>query len=134
MSHTYEYPRAMNTVDCIIRQDDNILLIKRGKAPFKGLWALPGGFVDMDEDPRDAIVREVKEELGLALPYVTLAGVYGKKGRDPRGHVISVVWECILYGSVAPKAGDDALEFAWFSKYRLSEMAFDHTTIITENI
>jgi len=108
-----------------------VLLIKRGHEPFRGRWALPGGFVDLGEDPDDAVGREVEEETGLKGLEFEQFRVYGAVGRDPRGHTVSVVYLAEIVG-VAPvvMGGDDAAEAAWFEVGETPEMAFDHGGIL----
>ena len=109
----------------------SVLLIERGRAPFKGRFALPGGFVDYGEDIEDAIHREIEEETGLTgLPFRQFR-TFGKPGRDPRGHTVSVVYVAVLIGE-APvvKGGDDAASADWFPVKRLPDLAFDHAHIL----
>lgn len=135
--YTYDYPRPMVTVDCIItsviRDRLHVLLIQRGHDPFRGKWALPGGFVDMDEDLPQAAMRELLEETGLSCDNLKQFATYGKPGRDPRGRVISV----IFYGNVNEHeaivtAGDDADDAEWFDLAQLSQLAFDHDQILSD--
>ncbi len=135
--YTYDYPRPMVTVDCILIQEQNehklILLIQRGQEPFKNMWALPGGFVDMDEDLSDAAQRELLEETGIKCENLKQFATFGKPGRDPRGRTVSVVY----YGIVKPEssnavAGDDAASAQWFFLQDLPELAFDHSVIVYE--
>lgn len=137
MPYTYDYPRPMVAADVVVlrrragREEAppgrgaapparEVLLIRRGREPFKGAWALPGGFVEMDEDLPDAARRELLEETGLEAAELRELGAWGRPGRDPRGRVISVVYVTELppagegaEGS-APAAGDDAADAAWF--------------------
>ena len=93
-----------------------ILLIQRGGYPYKGCWALPGGFVDIDEDIANAAKRELKEETGIDVPYVEQAAVWGKPERDPRQRVVTVSFVAIAWlGSAKAKAGDDAAQAEWFA-------------------
>jgi len=110
-----------------------LLLIRRKNPPYQGGWALPGGFIDVGEDPRDGCVREMKEETGLDVEVVSLAGFYGKPDRDPRGHTCSVVYFCRILGGEA-LGGDDAEEARWFTPDELerTELAFDHRDIVDE--
>lgn len=110
-----------------------VLLIRRRNEPFEGSWALPGGFVDVEEDPRDACVREMKEETGLTVAVTRLGGLYGRPGRDPRGHTVSAVYFCrVLEGEAF--GGDDAAEARWFEGGELEtlSLAFDHRDILEE--
>jgi 8-oxo-dGTP diphosphatase len=122
------------TVDAVIVEKGKILLIKRGRPPYKGHWALPGGFVEYGETTEEAVVRETKEETGLTCEVVRLTGVYSAPDRDPRGHTVSVVYlMTIVEGEVA--AGDDAGDAAWVDLGELpDEVAFDHATIISDAV
>jgi 8-oxo-dGTP diphosphatase len=111
----------------------SVLLIERGHEPFKGSWALPGGFVDYGEDIEAAIGREMTEETGLTgLPFRQFR-TYGAPGRDPRGHTVSVVYVAVLAGEEPPvTGGDDAAAAAWFPVEDLPDLAFDHASILDE--
>jgi 8-oxo-dGTP diphosphatase len=133
MKYTYEYPRALNTVDIIIFDNDNrILLIKRGNDPYKDMWAFPGGFIEMDEKLVDSAIRELEEETGLKNIELKQFRTYGDLGRDPRGRNISVAFYGICSSPLDAKAGDDACDEKWFELDDLPEMAFDHGTILKE--
>ncbi len=109
----------------------NVLLIKRGRDPFAGQFALPGGFVEYGEDIDQAIGREVEEETGLqGVPFRQFR-TFGRPDRDPRGHTVSVVYVAMIIGE-QPKVvgGDDAAEAAWFPITRLPDLAFDHSIIL----
>lgn len=113
--------------------DLRLLLIKRSDEPFKGLWALPGGFVDLDEDLDKAAKRELKEETGLRLSTLEQFKTFGHPKRDPRGRVISVVYLALVgEGSSKLKAGDDAAEADWLSVSKLPKLSFDHKNIVKE--
>ncbi|MEE9564475.1 MAG: NUDIX hydrolase [Candidatus Hydrothermarchaeaceae archaeon] len=120
------------TVDAVIERDDKILLIKRKNEPFKGRWALPGGFIEYGESAENAIVREVKEEANLDISIKALMGVYSNPGRDPRGHVISICYKASAIGK--EKGGTDASDAAFFTPEEIKELelAFDHKDIIAE--
>lgn len=138
MSYTYDYPRPMLCVDVIIlRRDGNknqILLIKRGKNPFKDHWALPGGFVEMQEDLIESAYRELEEETQITTVNLTQLKTYGKPGRDPRGRTVSVVFGGFLEDDQKAQAGDDAKEAKWFPIIELPELAFDHQIIVRESL
>ncbi|UCH90294.1 MAG: NUDIX hydrolase [Thermoplasmata archaeon] len=126
-------PRPAITVDGVIIKDRKILLIQRKNEPFKGSYALPGGFVDYKEPVEDAVVREVEEETGLQTKIKRMIGVYSAPDRDPRGHTISVVYEMAIKGGKV-KAGSDAKSLKWFKLNELPKVAFDHKDIIYDSI
>jgi len=117
-------------VDGIITKDEKILLIKRKNEPFKGKWALPGGFVEYGERVEEAVLREIKEETGLDAKIKKLFGVYSDPNRDPRGHTISIVF--ILEDKGKVKGGDDAEEAKFFELKKLPPLAFDHKKIVDD--
>ena len=119
------------TVDGIVPLDGKIVLIRRGKPPFEGSHALPGGFVEYGETVEDAVVREILEETGLRTRVRRLIGVYSDPQRDPRGHTISVVFELEVVGGEM-KGGDDALEAKAFKTDDLPTLAFDHEKILKD--
>lgn len=120
------------SVDAALIRDGKILLIKRGAEPFKGFWALPGGYVEWDESVEDAVKREVKEEVGAAVTSLKLIGVYSVPERHPK-QVINIAFLVDVEGEV--KAGDDATECSWFDLADLpADLAFDHQKIISEAI
>ncbi len=133
MAYTYDYPRALVCVDCIVFSENKkeILLIQRAQEPFKQMWALPGGFIEMEETLEESAMRELEEETGLRrIPLKQLAA-FGNPGRDPRGRTISVVfWAEVKASQVNIKAGSDAAEAQWFSVSHLPVLAFDHQQII----
>jgi 8-oxo-dGTP diphosphatase len=114
-----------------------VLLVKRGRPPFQGSWALPGGFVDEYELPEVGARRELAEETGLALgadvPF-TLVGVYGERGRDPRGWTVSVVFAAQVSDDAPAVAGaDDAADARWFPAGALpGPLAFDHDAVVAD--
>ena len=130
MTYIYSFPRPSVTVDIIIfRMSGNepeVLLIKRGNEPYKGKWALPGGFVDQDEPLEAAAARELKEETGLSGILLTQMHTFGNPGRDPRGHTVSVIYVGYLPVGANARPGDDATEIGWFNLKTLPELAFDH--------
>jgi len=138
MNYTYEYPRPSLTLDAVVLRTPElkypeILLIKRGRDPFAGKWALPGGFMEMQEKPLVGAARELAEETGLIeLPLKPLF-TCGEPGRDPRGRTITMVFGCLIRDAEKPPLGsDDAAEAAWFSLKKLPEMAFDHKRVIAQ--
>ncbi|MCB0631055.1 MAG: NUDIX hydrolase [Lewinella sp.] len=136
MSYTYEYPRPALTVDCVIFGLDEssklkILLIQRALEPFKGAWALPGGFVDMEEDLEEAALRELREETGVKDVFIEQLFTFGKPGRDPRGRVVSVAYYALVNLSEHPvQAASDADHVEWFELDELPRLAFDHDQIV----
>ena len=131
----YKYPRPAYTVDAAIIYNSKILLIERGKYPYIGKWALPGGFMDMGETPEQAAIRELKEETGIIIKSIQQFKTYGTIDRDPRHRTISTVFYHILEDEIqGVEAGDDASDAQWFLINNLPEMAFDHKLIIEELI
>ena len=134
--YRYDYPRPALTVDVVIFgiQDEclQVLLIKRGEPPFKGSWALPGGFVNMDESLEEAAVRELAEETGVQSAYLEQLYTYGNPGRDPRGRTITVAYFALIPSdhTFQTQAGSDAEGAGWFPQPKLPELAFDHAEII----
>jgi len=115
------------TIDALIIRDDKILLIKRNAEPFKGFWALPGGYVDWDEKVEDTVKREVLEEVSLNLISLDLIGIFSDPRRHPK-QCIDIAYFVEAEGNV--KAGDDASEYKWVAIDNLPELAFDHKKII----
>ena len=135
MPYTYNYPRAAVTVDCLVYRLANsareILLIQRKNEPYKGKWALPGGFLEMDENLHDAAVRELREETGLSIPVLEQFHTFDAVDRDPRHRTISTVFIGKPgKGSGTLKAASDASEAKWFKLLNLPGLAFDHNEII----
>jgi 8-oxo-dGTP diphosphatase len=121
------------TVDCVIYDPEGrVLLIRRKNEPFKGAFALPGGFVDIGETVEAACRREMREETGLEVGDLGLVGVYSDPGRDPRGHTVSVVFLAKLPAAGAPTAGDDAETAEWVADWRAHQLAFDHAQILED--
>ena len=134
--YSYKYPRAALTTDAIVFVEDKnstfILLIKRGSEPFANKWALPGGFIEMNEILETACKRELKEETGLEVEIMTQFKTYDSINRDPRHRTISVVYFAELQKQKLVKGGDDAVRAEWFSLDKLPELAFDHGQILKE--
>ena len=126
------------TVDLVMvkqtAHETQILLIKRKNEPFKGCWALPGGFVDEKEDLEQAALRELFEETQLKASDLKQIGAFGKPNRDPRGHMVSVAYFGTVPNKIVAIASDDAEEIGWFSLKKLPALAFDHAEIISEGI
>lgn len=135
--YIYDYPRPMLTADCMVVNDRNeVLLVRRGNDPYKGCWALPGGFMEMDETLEHCAVRELEEETGLKVDEqdVRLIGVYSAPDRDPRGRTVTAAYlvknvECRMKDA---HAGDDAAELRWWSLFALPTLAFDHAQIVAD--
>jgi 8-oxo-dGTP diphosphatase len=135
MPHIYEYPRAALTVDCVVFGLDDaelkVLLIQRGLAPFKGKWALPGGFARVDETLDEAARRELSEETGLTKVFLEQLYTFGKLNRDPRERVVSVAYYALVKSAEHPAAGaTDAADAGWFPVARVPALAFDHAEIL----
>ncbi|MBE9507582.1 MAG: NUDIX hydrolase [Chloroflexi bacterium] len=131
-----DHPRPSVTADVIIftlRNDDlQALLIKRKHPPFEEMWAIPGGFVSIDESLEEAALRELEEETGVRDVYLEQLYTFGDIGRDPRGRVITVAYFALVPADAAhPHAGDDASEARWWSVHDLPPLAFDHADILT---
>ncbi len=109
---------------------DEVLLIRRGREPFLGMWALPGGFVDQDEDLPQAAARELWEETGIRANDLTQVGAFGKPGRDPRHRTVSVVFAGRAEEDARAVAADDASHAEWYPLGSLPPLAFDHAEII----
>ncbi len=134
MPYTYEYPRPAVTVDAIIAHRKNedifVLLIRRKNEPFAGIWALPGGFVDEQETLKQACRRELEEETGLRGIPLKQFHCFGKPGRDPRGHTVSIAYFGVVNEQYVLVAGDDAADVRWCNLHDLPDMAFDHEEIL----
>lgn len=137
MGYCYEYPRPSVSADiAVFRKRGNelqVLLIKRGNEPFKGMWALPGGFMEMDETLEETAARELEEETGLAGIRLEQFHTFSQVDRDPRTRIVTTVY----YGFTnkendRAKGGDDADEACWFSTDHLPQMGFDHEMIIRQ--
>jgi 8-oxo-dGTP diphosphatase len=138
MPYTYDYPRPAVTVDIAIitrEKRPRILLIRRKNEPFAGSWALPGGFIDMEETLEASARRELREETGVAAADLVQLHSFGDPDRDPRGRTISVAYLArIDADAVRPAAGDDAAAVQWFALDALPPLAFDHVQIVERAI
>lgn len=135
MPHTYQYPRAALTVDCVVFGFDEgelkVLLIRRALDPFKGSWALPGGFVRVDETLDAAARRELQEEAGLQGVFLEQLYTFSAIERDPRERVISVAYYALVkLASHDTRAATDAADARWFPISKVPKLAFDHADIL----
>ena len=135
MAYTYEYPHPAVTTDIVIftiRRDElKVLLIKRGLPPYEGMWALPGGFINLDESLEEGARRELVEETGVSDVYLEQLYTFGEPDRDPRERVITVAWYALIpTDEIDIKAGSDAEGVSWIGMQELPELAFDHPAII----
>ena len=135
MPFTYEYARGALTVDCVVfgldEHDLKVMLIQRNLPPFEGEWALPGGFVRIDETVDDAARRELEEETGLRGVFLEQLYTFGAVDRDPRERVVSVAYYALVNLSEHPvKAATDARDAGWFGVHDVPSLAFDHAAIL----
>ena len=134
--YTYRYPRPAVTVDIAIFMpnggDFKVLLIQRAQEPYRGLYALPGGFIDIQETLEETARRELEEETGLKISQLTQVHTFSTLGRDPRDRVISTCFATILPVSsqIDLKAGSDAADAVWLNINELPPLAFDHNLVI----
>ena len=137
MPYTYKYPRPAVTADCIVitkETEPKVLLIQRGNEPYKGCWAFPGGFMNMDETAEQCAIRELEEETGLVVSQVQQIGAYSKVDRDPRGRTITVAYLALIDSPVPIKGQDDAASAQWFPLSTLPPLAFDHAEIMRDAV
>lgn len=135
MSYTYDYPRPMVTVDCVVFGLDadrlQVLLIRRKSPPFKDCWALPGGYVEIDESLEDAARRELTEETNLRDIFLEQLFTFGDPDRDPRGRTISVAYYALVsMRQHAPVGADDASDAVWKDATAARRLAFDHDKVM----
>ena len=133
--YSYQYPHPAVTVDMVIftlrEQQLQVLLVRRGGAPYKGKWALPGGFIHMDEDLETAARRELREETGVSGVYLEQLYTFGAPKRDPRERVITVAYYALIPSDkIRLQAASDAVDARWFSLDQLPRLAFDHGDIL----
>ena len=133
--YCYKYPHPAVTTDCVIFGFDGselqVLLIERGIEPFKGKWASPGGFLNMDETAGEGAMRELKEETGLENAYIEQFNTYSEPGRDPRERVITIAHYALVRIQEV-KGGDDAAKAQWFPIDEVPQLAFDHDKILRD--
>lgn len=137
MEYTYKYPRPAVTADCVVitkEAEPKVLLIQRGADPYKGCWAFPGGFMNMDETTEQCAIRELEEETGLKVTTIQQIGAYSKVDRDPRGRTITVAYLAIIDKPAQVTGQDDAAKAEWFPLSALPELAFDHADIMADAI
>ena len=131
--YSYDYPHPAVTTDCVIfgfdGSDLKVLLIERGIEPFKGKWALPGGFLKMDETAQEGALRELEEETGMNNAYIRQFHTFTEPGRDPRERVITIAHYALVRLQEA-KGGDDAAQARWFTMDEIPPLAFDHDRIL----
>ena len=135
MSYTYKYPHPAVTTDIVIftiRQDElKVLLVKRANMPFQGEWALPGGFVNLDESLEEGARRELAEETGVSGVYLEQLYTFGTPDRDPRERVITVAYYALIpTDEVEIRAATDAEGVSWYGMEELPTLAFDHAEIL----
>jgi len=135
--YCYKYPRPAVTADCVVitkEAEPKVLLIERGADPYKGCWAFPGGFLNMDETTEQCAIRELKEETGLEVDKVKEIGAYSKVDRDPRGRTITVAYLAVIDSPCEVIGQDDAAKAQWFPLDALPKLAFDHDDIMSDAI
>ena len=135
MSYTYKYARPALTTDCVVFTRDSgllkVLLVRRKYEPFKGKWALPGGFMNTGKTLEQCVLRELEEETGLTNINPRQLHAFSSPDRDPREHVVSVVFYAMAGpSSRKTRAGDDAAEAEWFDINNVPPLAFDHANIL----
>ncbi|MBR3456114.1 MAG: NUDIX hydrolase [Bacteroidaceae bacterium] len=137
MEYTYKNPRPSVTADCVVitsEPEAKVLLIQRGDNPYKGCWAFPGGFMEMDETTEQCAIRELEEETGLKLEILSQIGAYSKVDRDPRGRTVTVAYLIIIDEPLPVTGLDDAANAAWWPLSSLPQLAFDHDEIMSDAI
>lgn len=137
MSYTYKYPRPAVTTDCVVitrETEPKVLLIQRGNEPYKGCWAFPGGFMEIDETLEECAIRELKEETGLVVTHDEIfpIGTFSRIDRDPRGRTISLAFLTLVDAPISVAAQDDAAKAEWFPVNKVPQLAFDHYEILNK--
>ena len=132
-TYTYDYPRPAVTADSVVFCNGSdglsVLLIERANDPFKGCWAFPGGFMDMEENAENCAKRELKEETGMEVRSLEYLGTFSEVNRDPRGRTITIAYYAVIEKSEV-KGADDAIQARWFPIDSIPPLAFDHDKIL----
>ena len=135
LKYCYKYPHPSVTTDCVIFGFDGsklkVLLVQRGNEPYKGRWAFPGGFMNIDESAEEGALRELQEETGLRGAYIRLFHTFTEVRRDPRERVISIAYYALVKMQEV-KSGDDATDAQWFDLDNMPPLAFDHEQILSK--
>jgi 8-oxo-dGTP diphosphatase len=126
------YPNRPVTADAVVLREGRVLLVRRRHDPFAGAYALPGGFVDLDESPADCALRELREECGLEGTIEHLVGVYADGARDPTRHTVTFAYQVRPTTDGPARAGDDADAVVWAPLDDLPPLAFDHAAILAD--
>ena len=137
MAYTYKYPRPAVTGDCIVitkEENAKVLLIQRGDEPYKGTWAFPGGFMNMDETTEECAIRELEEETDLKVNEIHQIGAYSKVDRDPRGRTVTVAYLAVIDNPMPVVGLDDAAKAEWWPLSALPQLAFDHDEIMKDAV
>lgn len=136
--YNYRYPHPAITADCLVFASaggkDALLLIERKNDPYRGFWAFPGGFMNIDETAEAAARRELEEETGLKIGNLRQVGAFSKVDRDPRERVVSIVYYTVLDMCVPVRGSDDACQARWFRLSDLPSLAFDHSEILRQTL
>lgn len=137
MTYTYKYPRPAVTADCVVitkEEQPKVLLIQRGADPYKGSWAFPGGFMNMDETTEQCAIRELEEETGLRVSNVHQIGAYSKVDRDPRGRTITVAYLAIIDEPIEVTGQDDAAKAQRWPTDVFPTLVFNHDEITQDTL
>jgi len=133
LKYCYRYPHPSVTTDCVMFGFDGtrlrVLLVRRGIEPYKGCWAMPGGFIRMDESAEQGALRELKEETGLEAAYIRQLHAFSEPNRDPRERVITIAYYALVKMREV-RGADDAADARWFPLDEVPSLAFDHDLIL----